>query len=208
MITINNISIIISIISSAIATITLIYKIGVRGYKKEREYYDKILSPFIINRRKNLDVNAVKFCKPILRYNYDSIPPYIYYLVEENNNVDLKKVLILDYTVYYSNFENSLSYILNSINKIIMYSGFFMAIALIIETTVFSMQMLSYLMSGLEFNYSLFFLYLTTLPLPFIMLKVISFMNNDMYTINRRKIHNLIKHKVKIYNKRHNKFYY
>ncbi|TGY43175.1 hypothetical protein [Clostridium perfringens] len=85
----------------------------------KEEYFKNILVPYINKYRKNKKINPIKFLKSKDEENIYFIPPYIFYLLDERNKVDLHKVLIEDYKENFPSSKNSIWKTFNRLDKII-----------------------------------------------------------------------------------------
>lgn len=213
---IKNIGIIISLISASITTISLIYRTGFKNNsKREREYYNKLLVPFILKYHENNNINALKFCNETIKWTDEIIPQYIKYLMFNKKKDELKIVLIVDYTNLYKNDDNTISSILKIINKSLMYTILFIALAFLIAMSYILFEYFNTLIILIKTNFIdirfllfFFFAIATTLLIPTGILKYIRLKNIDQYTMKISKIEEYISRKLKIYQKQNHKFFY
>ena len=200
-----NLENIVGIIVSGISIMTAIYKICFRkDTKREKAYYEKVLSVFVRTYKKNQDINAIKFMENILEDNDDIIPKYVIELVKDKNNDSLKKVLICDYCELYCNEENKIKKLFGVIEKTIIYlqvgtalfllfgGSILITVGVVDITTQKWIEGLKNCAAGiLTIGVSVFAVWLAGI------------LNRDNYTIKKKRAKKIIDKKVKTYDKRY-----
>lgn len=217
------IEVFISVITSIVTFITLIYNLGIKkSIKREAIYYKKVLQPFILKLSQNSEVNAIKIVKKLAERDNDNIPKYITFLIDNGESDILKKVLICDYIELYPNDSNDLTKIINSAAKLMYYLLIFLSLFLIVVGTIIVTDGLVDLCS-LRDGISLKIMYKNVELLTWqwhlvrsicgvicwgasiLILKYNRLTNTDRYALSKNKIKNMINKKVKkyplIYNK-------
>ncbi|HBG2118006.1 TPA: hypothetical protein OLY09_003726 [Clostridioides difficile] len=111
-------------IYSVVSTIFIALIVYFKAEQKKRElyldkYFEKLLTPYILEYKKNNTINSVKFIKKRYTIKDYYIPSYIFYLVENNKNEDLKKVLNVDYINNYPNNKNDINRALDKITQVV-----------------------------------------------------------------------------------------
>lgn len=210
---------IIALVSSLIATLSLIYDVCLKKERKRLElYYEKVLKKFVIAYQKNKNINVVEFVKSIVCRKDDSIPTYIFYLIDNNNSEELKKILIYDYIENYKNEYNTMSRIIKAIRKLLIYviflssfvflfmgaESFIIVILNIIDD--FNLQF-SVLIQNSTIYLRWIILAIVCLGISIGCLQLTKYMNTDIYTLERKRIKKIISQKVRIYDKKIEKFY-
>lgn len=101
-----------------------------KEYKEYKEvkklYFEKVLVNYIGLYKKNKDINPIKFIKKNYTYKDYYIPPYIGYLMDNNEKIKLHKVLIEDYK---TNFPSERSSVINTFFKLCRITDFIYLIA-------------------------------------------------------------------------------
>lgn len=218
--------IVIEIVSIVIATIATLYKVLFKNNeKKSMQYFEKILLGFVNAHYINNNMDCIKYIRNRISRKNDYIPTYLHYLVDNNDNSKLKKVLLYDYCRFYKNDDSNLSKILRVTEKIMYYILLFLyagsIILLMFEClggVIFFIFHFKSLVSetvsvfGLSFTmiawYLIFFIGIIIVIIVYALM--ISFFQNfheDDYTLKTKNIEKLIEKKVKYYDKNHKKFY-
>ena len=210
---------VITFILSLITFGTVIYKLIIKKtHKREDEYYDKVLKPFIIKYAKNKNINAVKCIREIVHREQDYVPKYIFYLLDNNRKEELKKVLIVDYFDLYNNDSNNIVRGSNYLQKALLYVGmFFVLIFLSLGVGLIVLYALSLLLSiiyefienGLQaIKYIDWKMHITggivggsCILISFGMAKLYLKKNIDRYSIKESHINKIINKKVEGYRK-------
>lgn len=137
---------IVAFIVAAIGAATAIYNVFFRGERKrKKEYYDCLLKPFAVAYKNDPNVNTLEFVQSRAKRANDSIPKYIFFLLDaqtsaedelvgkQKNDADktldlsndrLKKVLISDYITLYPNEHNMKWSLFDFAGKMIEYLMF------------------------------------------------------------------------------------
>lgn len=192
-------------------------------YKKLNEkYLENVLIPYIASYKKNENINSVKYIKS----NYDCkdyyIPPYIFYLVDNNKKEDLKKVLIEDYKkCFYSElncFKNTfhkLENILSMISVIFFFCIMYLAIYEITTkvselTSSFKVEnwndiLICFSIYIIMIIISMFFIFLYLLFLKYSVINSIKI--RDRYINEIKYIEKQINSKIKEYERNYKKDY-
>ena len=138
------ISFIVNIIILFIAMCTPIYNTFFkRSIKREREYYNKILIPFVENLKSGNE-DALQEVKSQIKYTDECIPKYILYLVDiSQHQIDstitdkkLSKVLIYDYMDIYPNNDNRMIRVARESMKVLVYLLLFLAFGFLIMGSI------------------------------------------------------------------------
>lgn len=221
-----NISSFIAIISSLIAICTTIYKkIFKNGFKREQEYYRKVLLPYV-EKNKSGNANALHEIIIQIKRTDEYIPKYIWYLIDKSQNQtdnatsndDLHKVLIYDYLDIYPNDDNMMGRLAGIFTKILTFIIIFLAFTFLVSGSLHFATVINNLFlvgsgqidlstinitNGHELLLSLvcFGLYIATICIAM-------FINRDRYTTKKKKIKRMISGKVKVYDKRIKNYVY
>lgn len=213
-----NLERILAIITSVIGSITAIYKIGFKtNHKRTEEYYQKILIPFVTKYKKDNNINTIRFLDKKLKVKNENVPKYIFYLMDEQRETDLKKVLIYDYLDIYHNDNATMNQILRSINKALSYVMFFLSFIFlyfgimsimivfysIITDAFYDIKGINSIqLSNSEWNIWQIIIGAIFIVCSFLLIIFVKFWNEDMYTVKKDKIEKIISKKVRIYDKR------
>lgn len=207
------------LVTSAIGTLTAIYKLVFKkDSKRKKVYYEKVLVPFIVAYKKNSNINSIKFLKSIADNGNDDIPKYIFWLLEQNQKEGLKKVLLYDYFDLYKNDSNQMDWLTYYISRILEYVIFMGAYVLaFLGGAFFGLWFYSILIAiweSIESGNVLWSDMLNSLEnilyfsvcegLYILIIFVVKKLNRDMYTYNKKKIEKIIEKKIKRYNKKIN----
>lgn len=217
----------IAIATSVITFVTLIYNSGLKkGQKREKEYYEKILQPYIVELSKNSDIKALETVKEYIKRDDDNIPKYVIYLVDNNREDDLKAILIYDYFHLYPNDDNNLDKIADSLSKIMYYIIFIMSLIFLF------LGIVSFVIGAFSIVYSLSYEFVKNniveeiamtdwkLSLKALiygvlgvgMCKIFVYINKlinlDRYDLKKKKIEKLIKKKLKKFKNEQEKYIY
>lgn len=226
----DNIKFIVSIVVSIITTCTLIYNTFFKGrYKREREYYNKVLMPFI-KKLKAGNENALKEIKKKISTTDEFVPKYVIYLMDSARNtkdaklVDekLAKIFIYDYLDIYPNDNNRMSKLMRIICKIAEYALCIAAYFFLLHGCIYIVMALGFfcvnvydrrvdLLSASKTDMRIVYLILVAIvcfAVCYGVLFTIKIINDDRYTIQKKEIEKMIQKKVKIYDKRHDKYVY
>ncbi|ELC8361364.1 hypothetical protein ACSW9O_10630 [Clostridium perfringens] len=177
----------------------------------KEEYFKNILVPYINKYRKNKKINPIKFLKSKDEENIYFIPPYIFYLLDEKNKVDLHKVLIEDYKENFPSSKNSIWKTFNRLDKIIDLISVFLLgilfglISLLIIVLIIEMFKSTNLNDGLKY---IVYIVLFIIGLVILTLLNRNSLKNDDYSSNKKIINKLINKKKKNYNKSKNLNYF
>ncbi|WP_074116037.1 hypothetical protein [Clostridioides difficile] len=114
-------------IYGVVSTIFIALIVYFKAEQKKRElyldkYFEKLLTPYILEYKKNNTINSVKFIKKRHTIKDYYIPSYIFYLVENNKNEDLKKILSVDYIHNYPNNKNGINRALDKIAQVVNFA--------------------------------------------------------------------------------------
>lgn len=213
----------ISIITSLIGCITLIVKTFFgKSQKREAAYYEKILKPYVLKLNKGKKISAVSVVSGLAKRNDDDIPKYIFYMLDNAKEEELRCVLLSDYMDLYPNEVNGIGKVLDIVYKVINY-------ILVAVSFISLFYGIMYVMNGLLESISFFSLLVqretmegsmqakieiirnslvtgTILGLFSILsLKLSIVSNDDRYEIKRNKIEKMIRNKVRRYNRKNEK---
>lgn len=222
------IQVFITLATSVITFITLIYNIVIKkGNNRERQYYEKILQPFIAKWSVNKQISAIDTIKGLVTSEDEDIPKYISYLISKEDEDDadekLKKVLCYDYTDIYPNDFSSIGKILNSFSKIMYYIMFLIALIFMflmaIPTSIFVGNIIlacyDFIMNGGQFVDIINMIfsqceYLLVIGVLFgtsiILMKLANRVNIDRYSLSKKRIEAMIKKKVAKYDNNGNDY--
>ena len=215
---------VISIVTSLIGCITLFVKTFFgKSQKREKEYYEKILRPYVLELSKNKKLSTLSIVKGLADRNNDDIPKYIFYLLDNEQEEKLNKVLIYDYWSLYPNDDNTVYKVVDGFMKLVYYLLFFMALYSIVYGILYVLNGFSGVLlfliellrngrieggiaKGILDILKLFFIGVCCLGVGVGIFIENTSMNEDRYDIKTKKITSMIKRKVKRYNKSSNKF--
>lgn len=190
--------------------------------KLEQEYFEKLLVPYINECMKNNGLNPVRFIKRSFNRKDYFIPSYIFYLVDNDERKLLHKVLVVDYREKYPNNINVILKTMDNIFHTIEFIFIFLYYIYIVFIFLLSMMTLKELFSMVSDmdiangNISNIKSYIGVIISIIVgVLIVVFFLRelindiNDEYTIVNKKIKNMVKSKVKKYDKdrRKGKYY-
>lgn len=214
------------LITAVLGVLTILVTCFNREYDKyiefENNYFDNLLTPYIILYRNNRNINPIKYINKNFKNNSVYIPGYIYYLVENNKKDELHKVLLVDYIGGRKSIFNTFKKIFSRLNNLI---SFIFSVVVIIGFTLFlcpvfmeimdfvkSFQIGTLYMLLVEFI-MVVLLILFTVLIFILLIKGFSYMLNtsikeeDKYANELKYIRRQIDGKIKTYNKNFNKWY-
>ena len=215
---------VISIVTSLIGCITLFVKTFFgKSQKREKEYYEKILRPYVLELSKNKKLSTLSIVKGLADRNNDDIPKYIFYLLDNEQEEKLNKVIIYDYWLLYPNDENTVYKVGDGLIKLLYYVLYFIAIYLLVYGILYLMygawalllflkDLMKSLMveggtaEGIRDVLKPFFISVFCLAFGVGIIKMNTYMNEDRYEIKSKKIIAMIERRVKKYNKASYKF--
>ena len=126
---------VIALAISIAGILTTIYRmVFVKRKRRQQAYYQKLLKLFIKAYHENNHINAVEFINEKVERNDDDIPKYIFYLMDQNENIILKQVLIYDYFDLYHNDGTMMIYGMRILPQGLIYILFIV----ILLTTIYS----------------------------------------------------------------------
>ncbi|EPB8150151.1 hypothetical protein H8J79_04110 [Clostridium perfringens] len=170
----------------------------------KEEYFKNILVPYINKYRKNKKINPIKFLKSKDEENIYFIPPYIFYLLDERNKVDLHKVLIEDYKENFPSSKNSIWKTFNRLDKIIDLISVFLLGILFGLISLLIIVLIIEMFKSTNFNDVLkYILYIVLFIIGLVILTLLnrnSFKNDD-YSSSKSIIIKRINKKKKDYDK-------
>ena len=225
-----NINFIEAIVTSLITMCTLIYNTFFKGgFKREKQYYNKILIPFI-EALKAGNENALQEIKDQINHTDECVPKYVIHLINtsqiqtDNTITDKKllKVFIYDYLDIYPNDDNRMDQLPCIILKIFTYFKFFLAFLFLMVGNMYLFIIInSFLQYGMDNGFiSSFTSNIRRIDCFEILRAVICYglyvavifwaknSNIDRYTTRKKKIEKMICRKVKAYDKRNDKYVY
>ena len=223
-----NINFIVAIVTSLITMCTLIYNTFFKGgFKREKQYYNKILIPFI-EALKAGNENALQEIKDQINHTDECVPKYVIHLINtsqiqtDNTITDKKllKVFIYDYLDIYPNDDNRMDQLPCIILKIFTYFKFFLAFLFLMVGNMYLFIIInSFLQYGMDNGFiSSFTSNIRRIDCFEILRAVICYglyvavifwaknSNIDRYTTRKKKIEKMICRKVKAYDKRNDKY--
>ncbi|XZL16760.1 hypothetical protein ACSXBD_04585 [Clostridium perfringens] len=170
----------------------------------KEEYFKNILVPYINKYRKNKKINPIKFLKSKDEENIYFIPPYIFYLLDERNKVDLHKVLIEDYKENFPSSKNSIWKTFNRLDKIIDLISVFLLGILFGLISLLIIVLIIEMFKSTNFNDVLkYILYIVLFIIGLVILTLLnrSSFKNDDYSSSKSIIIKRINKKKKDYDK-------
>lgn len=179
----------------------------------KEEYFKNILVPYINRYRKNKNINSIKFLKSKCKEDTYFIPPYLLYLIDENNKEDLHKVLIEDYKENFPNSKNSIWKTFGKLDKIfdlisiIILGVLFASIGILIINFILLLIIEVYNYTNLKefiLNDGLrYIIYIILSILALVIFTIISrnSLKNDDYSSNKNVIKKFIDKKKNSYDK-------
>ena len=194
----------------------------------KKEYFTNVLEIFFAEYVKNNNIDVVNNFNQDFTNRPKFIPSYIYYLIRENENEKLKKVLIIDYIESYPSLSNNIS---NTLDKFIRRFAFLESIVYIIVMLMCILMSLqgilgcidylkSYYLDGISGTMTSFgvemspiIFYSLYIVLAIIFIGILKFtLDNvinsiDEYSLKRKTIQSIVNKKVKKYNKKYTKYY-
>lgn len=209
-------TLIVALIGVMISIISVFNKEQEKGEQLQYEYFKILYSYFELKNVNNL-IDPIEF---INRYKYKNIciPPYIYYLAEENEGEKLENVMKVDYWFNYPNVVNNTFKIVGKFSKITYFIGIiFTAIAtmgaifMVFATVekvfdsvenIFTYDFIKYFIAGI-------ILCLLYILIPYIFRGITEDLGQeiDEYSSKKKTIERTIRKKLKIYNQRKDKYY-
>ncbi|WP_283592783.1 hypothetical protein [Paraclostridium bifermentans] len=178
--------------------------------KMSHNYFEKILHPFARKYSDNANLNTKKFLKNLENYNDYFVPPYLHYLVDNEDVELINKILVVDYETLYPSEDG-----LFRRSKISMERLFFFIIN-------FSYEFLSRIAPFWLIGYALYIMFskqnyiniIGAFIFCIIVVALMKFLNNvneilhlDNYTIKESRIRLLIKSKENKYKKMQENIY-
>lgn len=215
----DKIEIYISVATSIITFITLIYNVGIKkGRKREQQYYEKVLQPYIRKVSKKENVDAVSIVEKLVKRDDDDIPKYVTYLIksdDEEKEEKIRKVLLYDYFCLYPNDSNNQFMIIESVLKILYYIIFFISLFCLFSGVFYFEEGMRYILTlsiNNTWNYLIDCLDIVLIGIVLFvisigLLRLSALWNDDRYTINKKRIIQLINRKIKRFDK-HSKDYF
>ncbi|MEE1082117.1 MAG: hypothetical protein UH850_00010 [Paludibacteraceae bacterium] len=215
---------IISLIVSLVGTLTAFFKMSgfKKGHEREKAYYENILKPFVVEYKRNDSINAVEFLSSRLKRSDDNVPKYIFFLYDNKGEDSLKKVMLYDYFDLYRNDENTMVRIMKGITKAMQYLLFGLTLVFAFYASFFFgsaiLSIIFIITNGLGKPKTVFndwnlirdsFLQgALCLGLSYLFAFLVKIMNDDRYTLEKRKIKKLISKKEKSYDKHKERYIY
>ncbi len=214
------------IISIAIAAIATVYKVLFKNNEdKSKQYFEKILLGFVNAHYIDNNMDCIEYIRNRISKKNEYIPTYLHYLVDNNDNSKLKKVLLFDYCRFYKNDDSELNKMLRVTEKIMhfillfLYAGsiillMFECLGGLIFFIFHTKSLVSETVSvfGLNFPriawYLIFFIGIIIVIIVYaLIISLFQSFHEDDYTLKTKNIEKLIEKKVKYYDKNHKKFY-
>lgn len=201
---------IIAIVVGAIGVfIACFNKFDDRAESLQDKYYFEFL-PKLFEAWSRSNINIIKYIKR-RKLKDECIPYYILYLADEGRRDDLEKVLKVDYR--YSRpsiWNNSIRAFIKSFKKIYYISVFVIAVVIyfliLLAITAIVGIVEALITEGTGAFWGIIGLILTVLvssagPVAFIGIMLTVKRSSDLYSVNLQTIKDIIKHKLKEYNK-------
>lgn len=198
------------------ALLTYFNKRDINLEKKYDEYSDFLLELFeLLKFIPNLDIishiSKDKFKKTF-------IPPYIFYLCDKGKKKKLKKILKVDYILYYKNMTNNIHRVSNWVYRLVYFFYYLIGLFLPPASVIFAVY--TFYSTIYARGYSLFiviFSYIIFVLISFLSAIIILYSITksvkhacyllDTYTTNKSFIKKIIKSKLKKYNKNNSTYY-
>lgn len=125
----------ITVFTTIIGFVTLVYKLCVKKNKKREEnYYKDFLKPIIAKIKSDKEIKIMEEVKTLINNidSDDNIPRYIFYLVDNEREDELEQVIMCDYITLYPNENNKISSITETILKVMNYIALILGYAMLI----------------------------------------------------------------------------
>lgn len=190
--------------------ITLFSKEHDKYIKSKDEYFNSFLMIFYDKYKESKDFDVKKFYLENCSRSNSYIPPYVHFLIDKTDYKSLQRILIVDYYDLYPNYKNTIlktmTYFINIID--LLYCLFMiLLIALIAAMILIILGMIGFMNSNISLQYFVI-LSLCTI-IFFVMFKVSAFYldKNDIYSLNKDRIVEIIDSKQKRYYKIIEKMY-
>lgn len=219
------IQVFVSVATSIVTFVTLIYNIGIKqGKSREKRYYEKVLRPFMVQWSENHEIDALLTIGNLVKREDDDVPRYVFHLVNKKKEKKLKTVLIYDYLCFYPNDVTSINKILDSISKICYYALFITALIFFFLGIVYWEEALSGLIligynfiikkeqimdsGNVDLNMCVYLLSIGGFLILgcIVIMKLANWVNTDRYSLNKKVINSMIKRKCKRYEKNKKKY--
>lgn len=222
----DKILVLVSGITTVFTFVFSIYKLIFKeGREREENYYQTVLKPYIFQYIKCEEIDTINVIKTKIKRNDNNVPPYVFYLVDEGIEEDLRRVLIYDYMTIYPNDANRLGRIMEFILKIIFYLFFTLSVLSMLICTFFLsyglLDTLSAIVNALlsvvtskeivliEWNeiFATIVCGLIFEGVSVTCIKLANAYNIDRYTIKKKKIQGIIKRTLRKYEKNIDKYF-
>ncbi|MBS6601358.1 MAG: hypothetical protein KH333_10175 [Clostridium sp.] len=204
------------IITPIAALLTYFNKRDLNLEKKYDDYSDFLLELFeLLKIIPNLDlishISKDKFKKTF-------IPPYIFYLCDKGKKKKLKKILKVDYILYYKNMTNNIHRGSNWVYRLFYFFYYLIGLFLPAASVIFALYKFystiyghGYSLFIVVFSYIIFFLisFISAIIILYIITKSVKHACYllDTYTTNKLFIKKIIKSKLKKYDKNKSTYY-
>jgi len=215
------VQLVLSVVSSIITTGIILYNTLFKGSRKrEKEYYEKILKPCMVLLKKEKKVNLVKEVRKLVKRDDDTVPKYVFYLIDNNRGEELEKVLVEDYYDLYENDNKSIRNIINVVQKITLFlmvciTLFFVFFAVTcifvgILSLIAEIFNRSYAENTIKWGSCIAYILLgiASYAISSGYMKLVKGTNLGRYTTNIKIMEKIIKQKVKSYDKYNSKSYF
>ena len=199
----------ITCISSIIALLNTYSKLG-ENTKLSEDYFEKVLSVYIKEYKRNKDLNPIKFIKRRFNIGNYFIPSYIFYLIDEGEMEKLHKILIVDHREKFPNKRNRISLGINNISLLlagIMLFIYYFVLAISVIGMIFTVISIvgNFILSktmDMEYVRTFKVISLTILiSIIFIWCVFDTIIKSDDYNFKIKHIEKVIKRKEKQFNK-------
>lgn len=190
--------------------ITLFNKEHDKYIKNQDEYFNNVLAKFYEEYKKNKNIDIVKFYLSYCNYSNSYIPPYVHFLIDEKKYDALKRAFFVDYYDLYPSFNNivykTVIYFINiidflySLSMILLIAVLIGIILLILGLVGFMNVIVDWKDLGVIFIYALAFFGLFKFSVSYLD-------KNDIYSLNKERIIELINSKQNRYYKIIDKIY-
>lgn len=216
-----------AIACSCIALGTKIYKkLFTNSIKREKEYYKKVLIPYI-DAYKSGNKRALESTIIQIKRTDEDIPKYIFHLIDQlqitgNNeiyNTKLHKVFVYDYLDIYPNDDNLMTRLADTGIKLVTYVMYVLAFIFLVTACIYFSNFVScFILGDVNNDINLFKISNTNVDdilsgVIYLILYLVAvgaaiFFNFDRYTADKKKIKKIIDRKIKLYDKKIENYVY
>ncbi len=200
----------------SMVSIIPIVKDKIFSIKRMRKYYKKLIVPYVNEQIRNKDIKTCEFIKNRYKRTNENIPKYVTYLIDNNDNDRLNKVLLYDYCFIYKNERNNT---LNFFNNFMGILKFILNLSTVIILVFSGLSFAMFLYLSGEALINLFNKNLLDIrnPIPYLILFIFLFflsllmfkwnlkLSLDVYSLKLDDIKKNINDRIDWYDKQYNK---